>query len=73
MDYPKALYRDGDDGNHNSWDGPLLVAGKHQVETMIVNDEDEELAALSEGWRDTAAPAAKEVKRGPGALPKVSE
>lgn len=61
MDYPKMMFRDGEASDHISWDGPVLVAGE-KVETLIVNDEDEELAAMGEGWRLTAA-APDEAKR----------
>lgn len=39
-DYPLMLYREG---SSFVWDG-------RQVDSLIVNDEDEEDAALAEGW-----------------------
>lgn len=70
--YPKMLYRDGEGLEHLHCEQPLLVGGKHKVDTLVVQDEDEELAALTDGWRDTAAPADESPKRGPG-RPKQTE
>lgn len=49
-EYPLMLYKPGDNPSHNILDEPLLVQNKHRVATMIVNDVDEELAAMEEGW-----------------------
>lgn len=50
-EYPRALFRAGEGDDHQSWEGALLVAGAHKVDTLIVNNEDEELAADAEGWK----------------------
>lgn len=42
--YPKMLYRSGTD------DSELIVEGQH-LDTLVVRDEDEELAALEDRWR----------------------
>ena len=49
-DYPKMLYRDG---TEIEWEGLSL-------DTLVVENEDEELAA--DGWRATPAPAEKKAK-----------
>lgn len=44
-DYPLTLYREG---GQFIWDG-------RPTDARTVNDEDEHLAAIDEGWRETAA------------------
>lgn len=85
MEYPKALYRDGDDGNHQHWGDALLVGGKYQVETRVVLSASEEEDAKREGWREKAeAPSPLDhdldgeaggslPKRGPGRPPRTPE
>lgn len=45
--YPRMLYRPGPS---------LRVWDAHDVDTCIVKDEDEHLAALEAGWGDTPEP-----------------
>lgn len=54
-EYPKMLYRDGDGEQHQTWGGALHIGG-HKVDTLIVDGEDEELAAHEDGWREKPAP-----------------
>lgn len=65
-DYPKMLYKAGEVplGQHDHQGGTLLIAGKHKAETLIVTNEDEELAAVEDGWSDKLP--GDEPKRGPG-------
>lgn len=53
-EYPKAVYK-ADKGAQAGKDRmlnnePLLVAGQHAVMTATVENEDEELEALEQGW-----------------------
>lgn len=45
--YPRMLYRPGTS---------LRVWDAHDVDTMIVGDEDEHLAALERGWSESPVP-----------------
>lgn len=54
-EYPKMLYRTGENDQHQGWGGSLPIGG-HKVETLIVDGEDEELAAHEEGWRERPEP-----------------
>jgi hypothetical protein len=55
-DYPKMLYRCAKPG-----EGEDVCEG-HHVHMLIVNDEDSELAALDDGWRNHPAPPVKPKK-----------
>lgn len=46
-DYPRMLFRPGT---------TLRVWDAHDVDTLIVKDEDEHLAALDDGWNETPEP-----------------
>lgn len=64
-DYPKMLYKPGGIGHneHHHQGEPLLIAGRHEAVTLLVDNEDEELAALADGWATTLAEK-KEARRG---------
>lgn len=47
MDYPLALYREGDSRNAFKWDGRM-------TEMVAVDSAEEHEIALSEGWREAA-------------------
>lgn len=65
-DYPKMLFKLGaiPHNEHHHQGEPLKIGGTHEAQTLIVNDEGEELAALEDGW--AVKLAEPEVKRGPG-------
>jgi hypothetical protein len=65
-DYPKMLYKAGEipHNEHHHQGEPIKIGGIHDAQTLVVNDADEELAALEDGWAATLA--TPEPKRGPG-------
>jgi hypothetical protein len=53
-EYPKAVYREDKAGKDRTLNGtPILVQGQFAVETATVNNEDEELEAMEQGWFTT--------------------
>lgn len=53
-DYPKMLFKVAaiPHNEHHHQGEPLLIGGKAEAATMTVANEDEELAALAEGWSE---------------------
>jgi hypothetical protein len=50
-EYPKAVYREDKEGKDRTLNGnPILVQGRFSVETSSVNNSEEELEALEQGW-----------------------
>lgn len=50
-EYPKAVYKADKEGKDRMLNNePMLVGGKHAVRVATVNNEDEELEALEQGW-----------------------
>lgn len=56
-DYPKTLYRAGTGIGHMLGDKPLKVENKYLVDLLTVESEDAELAALDDGWHQSAEAA----------------
>lgn len=56
-EYPKMLYR------KYQGEEPMVVCEGHKLDHMIVESEDEELAALDKGWRTTLLPEQPKEKR----------
>lgn len=65
-EYPKMLYRAGAirHNEHHHQGEPIKIAGTHEAETLTVNDEAEELAALEEGWSAKLPAVEPETRRG---------
>ena len=70
-EYPKMLYRPGDNPAHHHLEEPLLMQGKYKCETLIVDDATEEDAALVEGWSKTPSDEPAPPRR--GRPPKAEE
>ncbi len=51
-DYPKMFFRAGPiaHNEHHHQGEPLKIAGTVEAQTRLVHNEEEELAALEEGW-----------------------
>lgn len=50
-EYPKAVYKEDKGGKDRTLNGdPILIDGKYAVMTATVENEDEELEALEQGW-----------------------
>jgi hypothetical protein len=50
-EYPKAVYKADKEGKDRMLNNePILVAGEYAVRTATVENEDEELEALEQGW-----------------------
>lgn len=63
-EYPKMLYREGTLTGHTlDASTPLKIGNAHECETLIVESEDEELAALEDGWALKAGTAKTDAPR----------
>ncbi len=56
-EYPKMIYRPGQNPRHVLLNEPLLIAGKFECETALVDSAEDEAEALANGWFLSPDPA----------------